>query len=662
MTLPELLAARGIDRALVIDDGYDAAPTAADLAGDQGAWANFIADIALHHDAVERAFPGYADVPTDDLVHDDGFVRALWNARGSLDESAWQDLFGQYERDEGSDLAFLDELERRLRDLGLAVLRAGRQTRIEDPAVPLVFVDLFLGGAQDGDAMADSVARVRELLAGREDDSPLVVLMSRSDRLDLNRDGFRSATGLLGAMFRVSPKRSLVTDDGLARLLTRLAHHREDGRRLARFLNAWDRGLDAARTRFMDRLRRLDLPDYAQIRDLLVAYEGQPLGSYLLDVFDRVLQYEIEADRGTIAAASAVAEVDLSRYLAPHIAGSPDLQSLVHRTIYQNPARLEVPSTVSGVPLAFGDILAAPAGEGASGRRVLAVMTSACDLVRPGCRQVLMVAGSLRTLGPRDWSYGENGARTPVIIAAMQPGGEESRHWIAWDLRDIEAWSPEQVRTRLTADGGYRRVIRLREGLAIELQQKMLAGIGRVGQVAHLPGTFPIDVELHRVGADGGWAAIDLPALTRDGGTCFTGRKQDAGPNVRLVLTEAACDEIAGHIATIRADDVPQNARDALARLQSGPYLATMLEEGLDITSVRTRFERIRPPAQQGGQPAEGSIALISRNPTGAPQAQDRRQAVVALVLRDITDETAAGESTADGRAAPATTTTEVQE
>ncbi len=652
MTLLELLATRGIDRALVIDDGYDTAPTAADLSGDQGAWANFIADIAMHHDAVEAAFPGYSAMPTDDLVHDDAFVRALWDARGQLDENAWAELFGQYERDEGNDRAFLDDLEHQLVNLGLAVVRAGRDTPIADRQVPLLFVDLFLGGAQDADAMDDSIGRVRELLEGREDDPPLVVLMSRSDRLDLNRERFRSETRLLGAMFRVTPKRALTSDDGLARLLTRLAHHREDGRRLALFLNAWDRGLDAARGRFMERVRRLDLPDYAQIRDLLVAFEGQPLGSYLLDVFDRVLQFEIEADQATIDAARAVAEVDLSQYLAPHIAGSPDLQALVHRTVYQNPARLEVPTTVGGIPLAFGDIVApaeAAVGGDLSGQRVLAVMTAACDLVRPGCRQVLLVAGALRTLGPRDWSYGDDGTRTPIIILPGPPGADDRRYWIAWDLRDFEVWTPQEVGVRLAGGGSHRRLIRLREGTAVELQQKMLAEIGRVGQVAHLPGTFPVDVELHGVAADGSWAAVDLPALARDGGVCFAGRDADSDPNLRLVLSEAACDQIAAHIATITDADVPDNARLALARLQAGPAFASKLESGLDVTSAKPKFSQIKAPVPQGDQMVDSPIALVARNPTTAPAAQDRRQGVVALVIRDLPGEPAAEAAPAAG-------------
>lgn len=632
MTLAALLAERGIDRALIIDDGYDVVPRAVDLTDDRDAWANFIADLSLYHDAVEAAYPGYDQFGTDDLIRSDAFVGALWNAKGTLPGEAWEELFGRYERDEASDGAFLAELERELRLLGLAVNRAGRNTAIEDKMVPLVFVDLFLGRAQDDDALADSIARVREITARREDDPPLVVLMSRSDRLDLNKERFRRSTGLLGAMFRVSSKRALLEGGMLARILIRLAQHRADARRLAVLLNAWDRGLDEARVRFMEKVRKLDLPDYAQIRDLLVAFEGQPLGSYLLDVFDRVLQYEIEAERATILAAREVNEVDLSRYLAPHIAGSPDLQDLVHRTIYQNPERLAVPSTVSGIPLSFGDVLAeaAPldAGEDLLEHQVFAVMSPACDLVRAGCGNVMLLAGTLKRLTPDQWSYGAGGARTPVLILQG-----DRRYWISWNLRDVRTKAAEEVGRMLN---DHRPLMRLREGPALELQQRMLAHLGRIGQLAQLPATFPIAVELHAVDAHGEWRQVPLPSLDRDGGVCFVGRDEASKQNVRLVLSEAACDDIMSHIAALAEADVPSDAAQGLARLHAAVDLSRQLEDGLDVSAVKQAYAQAKAPRRDEEEAQPVLPVHIARNPEGVPARQAQRHGVIALVLRDL--------------------------
>jgi hypothetical protein len=82
-------------------------------------------------------------------------------------------------------------------------------------------------------------------------------------------------------------------------------------------------------------IRRLDLSDYVQVRQVLLNFEGQPLGSYLLDVFDRVLQYEVEGNTGTINAAEDLNNIDSDSYAVPYIAQSPDLQHLCIERLFR---------------------------------------------------------------------------------------------------------------------------------------------------------------------------------------------------------------------------------------------------------------------------------------------------------------------------------------
>src|SRR5438132_12852350 len=124
--------------------------------------------------------------------------------------------------------------------------------------------------------------------------------MSRSELLRDKKEQFREGAELLGSMFRVYTKADLLQGENLERTLERLVLHRPDSMRVARFVHGWKTGLNLASERFVKGIRRLDLPDYAQIRDVLLAFEGQPLGSYLLDVFDRVLAHEIEGYEETI--------------------------------------------------------------------------------------------------------------------------------------------------------------------------------------------------------------------------------------------------------------------------------------------------------------------------------------------------------------------------
>ena len=137
-------------------------------------------------------------------------------------------------------------------------------------------------------------------------------------------------------------------------------------------------------------MRRLDLSDYSRIQEVLLDVEGQPLGSYMLDIFDRVLQHEIEGDLPTISAARELNAIDPAKYPAPYIAGSSDLQNLVARSLWQNAERLKVAGNTAGMPVSFGDVLvrrsrlelAAPAAARWISRMSLSCLLLPCDLVR----------------------------------------------------------------------------------------------------------------------------------------------------------------------------------------------------------------------------------------------------------------------------------------
>src|SRR6185369_17579769 len=112
--------------------------------------------------------------------------------------------------------------------------------------------------------------------------------------------------------------------------------------KLASFLSAWNYGLNKACERTSMLIRRLDLADYAQIRQLLLSAEGAPTGSYLVDVFDLVLQHEIESETPIINAAIALNSLTSETYPPPYVGGSRDLQNLVYRSLLQGRERLRL--------------------------------------------------------------------------------------------------------------------------------------------------------------------------------------------------------------------------------------------------------------------------------------------------------------------------------
>lgn len=606
-TVTELLVRHGLTTALIIDDGYDPVPRASDLAADADAWDVFFDDLGDEDRACLA--PAFAAAPAEHagsrpaLRNSDAFVAAVWRLRGTLRAELWNPLFAQYEIDTNTDRADLKAIEDGLVALGVAVVTSGRTLPEAARTAPLIFVDLFLGTGQDQAAVDTSIGRVQELLVGREAAPPAVVLMSRSTRLQEHKLAFRDEAGLLGAMFRVSAKRDLRDVTTLARTLERLARRRADGLRLAAFLRAWDVGLLEARKRFLKVIRRLDLSDYAQIQDLLLSFEGQPLGSYLLDVFDLVLQHEVEQDEDTIAAAEALRGVDTTSYPPAYVAGSPDLQDLVFRSLYQHPHRARVTTTECGTPVAFGDVLVARAalaawppparvkvakGEEKPPARedALVVLTPACDLARvKGMSRVLLMTGELHELTPPSWSYKDEGLRTPVLYLpdGATPGStERARAWVQWDVKNLRTFTIAELGSLLGDPGSHQWVARLREAHALELQQQLLADLGRVGQLARMPGTFAVDVEAYRVGPSGALDRLSTPALDREGGVLFVGRDEKSGPVPRLVLGEEACDAVLAAVGELQEADVHQRLRAALIALRSAD-LSAMLERGLPV-------------------------------------------------------------------------------
>ena len=572
--LRALLEGRGIRKAVVIDDVYDEAPRPDEL--HEGDWTNFFDDLGMAGNALlSELYAAYEDTEADDLKASQDFVSVLWNNRARLPAPTREHLFNDYENTKATERTALDTLVAALETLGLTCTAMGRDFNEDAHEADLIFVDLFLGFHQSERDMERAIHRVSQLVCDRADSPPLVVLMSRSTRLWEKRNEFRDTAGLLGSTFRVVSKADLAKDGRLETLLTRLANHYEDAKRVAVFVHAWDHGLQRARGNFIRILRRLDLSDLAQVRALLLDSGGQMLGEYLLDVADRVLQHEIEAETETIAAAQELNKIELAKYPAPHLAGSSDLQDLVHRMVFQHGERLKLSFDGETPTIQYGDVLRCKDKKsGALTNEVLLVATPACDLARGGIEHVLVLPGTLIPLVAEDWSYGATITKTPIF--EFEDG---SRHWIKWHLKGRQtipfATICEALRNGTIVD----RLARMREIYTTEIQQKMLADMGRIGHPANPPATFPVSVSLYAVSLDASGHAVQVDGL--DTAVCFVGRDTRGTRVDHLVLSEVACDALNGMIQEYPVDNVYAAARPSLVAMKSDIDFLERFEKGL---------------------------------------------------------------------------------
>lgn len=584
--LTALLEKNKIHTALIVDDVFDEKPTASDIGPENEAWTIFNDDISPElRTKITETYPAAAGIPFDQCITDDSYVATIWSLREELGKIA-ADLFENYLKDQKDDLLYVQNLKNQLEALNLTVSTSGRDFANAVPDAQLIIIDLFLDKAQDSMSIQYSKNKLREALRTCPSTPPLVILMSRSPRLDAKREEFRDEVGLLDSGFRILKKDEINNTDRLSILLERLTQNRTDSLALARLFHEFDIGAKLATDRTLRLLRKLRLSDIGQIQQLLLNGEGQPIGSYFVDVFDRVFRHEIERETGMIEAAIALNSFSTEKYPPPYLAGSPDLQELVQRFLSQNESRLRLPASL-GSGVAFGDIL--QIAEGVSTEQVIGnilvdltpenvvlVLTPACDLQRGGAPRILLLIGTVKPLTAKNWTYGTD-ART----AAIRIG--EELCWIQWDLKHIDTVSNEQL-NRSIKSGCIHVVGRLREGHALELQQRVLTGLGRVGQIAALPATFAVRLSAFYPNTEGKLQSIPIDALS-DGAVCFVGRDSSKGQALRLVVTETVCDELLTAIGNLQQTQVAKRAWQAVERIKISDFRQIM-NAGLDLKNV----------------------------------------------------------------------------
>ena len=582
--LQNLLKKSGVEKAVIIDDMFDAVPRPYDINEDD--WSIFFDDLGEDgNQFLADLYLGYDETDQSELTNVQEFVSVVWENRKEL--IVCDRLFKEYETTKANELKMLNTLVAALENLGLVCTTMGREPDERAKEADLIIIDLFLGYQQSEDDIDRAVHRVKELIKDRVQNPPLVILMSRSHRLWDKRNDFRDNAGLLGSIFRVVSKADLANPSKLERLLRRLASHYEDAKRVAGFIHAWDSGLDQARKKFIQILRRLDLSDLAQIRALLLDFEGQLLGEYLLDVADRVLQHEIEGNSETIESALELNKIDLSKYPAPHLAGSSNLQDLVHRMVFLHSDRLRL-SEEDKFQLQFGDLLCWKSEDGtAFSDDVSLVVTPACDLVRnDGIGRVMLLSGKFESLEPKNWAYKEGPVRTAIVILP-----DEKRKWIRWNLKDSRVLSRKEIHDLINKESKLSRVGRLRDVYAIEIQQRMLADMGRIGQPANPPATFPVSISLFIVTANGTACLINVPKLTETVCFCFVGRGDSPERIDHLVLSESACDALQDAIRKLSPDDIHELARKSLEAMKEDLDFFERFERGIRVPVKDNKLE-----------------------------------------------------------------------
>ena len=504
----------GIHSAIIVDDGYDAIPQVAELL-DEDCWESFFDDAQGEAATrIQTLFPDYQPEDREELKRSQEFIDALWQSRDTI-RNLLGGLFDDYEQKIQDNRPFLDAAEAALNALDIPFNTCGRDFVDSAIEADLIVIDLFLGIQQGVDDRQLTVEHLKEVIKRREDvPLPSIVLMSQVSGIDdLARD-FRRDVKLHASAFRHVRKNDLSKPGRMEGLILTLASHRSDSQALATFMETWETKAVEAVHAAADTLRKIDIDDLQHIRSMLLRFEGVNTSSYMLDVFDRVLQYEIESHGAVLDAALRLDE--MADDPAPlMISNDRDTYTVLEQTLFVNPKR-RTHATGAEWPIAFGDILGPRSGKPIKDRGFFSghndliyfVTSPECDLIRKnGLTTALLVAGSLKNIDMARPGLAVTAKTTPVI---EMDGGR--RYQVDWDFGDLRTISLDQVKRLLHLDRGDVSIVaRLREGPALSLRQQLLSNVGRVGEIAPLPRSWRFRANLYLPLQEGGTQAITIP-------------------------------------------------------------------------------------------------------------------------------------------------------
>ena len=605
----DLLKANEIRRAIVVDDAYDRTPKSADLTVDRDEWNIFVDDLTENDLSTLRSvYPDYAPGQEGQLFQNDDFIARLWDARDQFRPELIGPLFETYVHDSEHDLRFIKAVETQLAALDLRVRTAGRAFVEDAESADLIVIDLFLGAQQSEADMRISLEGLAQIVKRRLENPPVIILMSRSGRLPELADSFRDEARVFASGFRTIAKSEVEKPGRLEYLVWVLARYRQDSLKLNAFLLRWTDGMSGAIQRTQDDIRRLDLEDWAQIHDLLLAAEGSSAGRYILEVLEFSFLHELESEDSFLDAAAALDTLEREAYPPTTIAGSKDTLGLVAKTLYEHEKCRQLDGELAG-PVAFGDIIGPIQGSefpkdsvfAQLDNAVLITMTPACDLQTGEAPRILFMVGETKNIGAPAAGDASTGLRTPILYL---PDGK--RVWVDWQRNHLLTLTSDEVGTFLSADGtSVTKVARLRTANAVSLQQQLLSNLGRVGLVASMPATFPVQVAVYYPSAEGNLKNLLIDDKETIDGVCYVGRRSKH-KNATASLDSIHRFDFLDALERLTDDQIHISSVRTISNVRQGGVLNLLFSRGL-------RFDLAKSNPHQWTETVQGKQLSLGK-------------------------------------------------
>jgi hypothetical protein len=337
---------------------------------------------------------------------------------------------------------------------------------------------------------------------------------------------------------------------------------------------------------------------------LILEAEGEPVGDYVIDLYDLYLHNVLEGDKELLQAAKSLNSIKWDTYPPAQFSPSPEVVDIMDGAIFHNQVRTSTEVEVGragGVHL--GDVFLAPKPAGTPStstlntaetavrsdtlaehapqekpegspvpRHAFVVLSQSCDLQHGGADRVLLMRGEARTY---EWKQHDQlkTPRTPIVKA-----GEE-RFIVEWDVLAPETWLLKDIPHRVSAEG-YLLIRRFRVPFALQLQQAFLGNLGRVGTLAALPARHAVGVKVFiRDAADKALLVAQTTAKDDDA-VCLVGRTKKNTLKEWLLFSEKFHRAIRDGLRSIPSDRMPVAPKPLLAAL-ADPEFYRLLKRGI---------------------------------------------------------------------------------
>lgn len=577
--MKDLLKDKNVTAAVIVDDAYDTFPKGDDLTA--APWNSFFDDISDEDERILQGLLGklYDDLSVAELAANDLFVKTLWETRDQIAPSGT--IFATYQETQKQKRAVLAPLLTLLRDeFGLTCKTVGRDATLDEMQAQIVFLDLYLGFVQRKDAIKRAGEKLRQLIHANPADPPSVILLSASSELHDLAPGLRDDAEVLGCQFRWIDKDLLNNQDLVSERIYDLVISHMDAVTLNQFVLAWSSALDRSKNLFMRSIRSLDLADYANVKALILESEGEPLGDYLLDIYDLHLHSLLEGDVDLAASAKKLTTIDWANNYPPaQFIPSDQLNAIMDGALFHNQVRTD--SYIEGNPVRtprFGEVFLAPepVGQATNSRNILEPDGNTSGLVQPSPEastgrepknpaevnpitvpaipavsdpQVVAVPAPAPVEKSRrhayivlsqacdlqhcetdrllvlrgdvsKYSWNQHDRKVQTRTPVMRLDNDELS--IDWDIAAPETWLLGSLPELM--EKGFRRARTFRMPFALQIQQAFIGRLGRVGTLAALPTRFAAKVRIFMKTNTNAAALLVEATREQNEAVCLVGR------------------------------------------------------------------------------------------------------------------------------------------